>query len=82
MLDYCYKEKKPNGTSPVTVKASESSDANNVQVSVLHVMNVNHTEKRLSTCSKKDEASKKAGHRCFRFQMAEEIRSFEKLDGI
>jgi hypothetical protein len=57
-------------------------DANNVQVSVLHVMNVNHTEKRLSTCSKKDEASKKAGHRCFRFQMAEEIRSFEKLDGI
>ena len=52
MLEYPYKEKKPNGDSQMAAKKLNTQHADNVKARVLHVMNVNHTEKRLSTCSK------------------------------
>ena len=52
MLEYPYKEKKPIGNSRMAAKKLNTRNADNVKARVLHVMNVNHTEKRLSTCSK------------------------------
>ena len=52
VLEYVYKEKKPIGDSRMAAKKLKTQNADNVKARVLHVMNVNHTEKRLSTCSK------------------------------
>ena len=50
MIHYCHKEKNRKVILG-WLKSRENAD--NVKACVLHVMNMNHTEKKLSTCSKR-----------------------------
>lgn len=84
MLNYCYKEKEPNGDSQMAAKSLKTSNADNVKARVLHVMNVDHTKKKAEHMQQNDERQKQTmDASIFEYKKSpRRYRSFEKMDGI